>query len=171
MAKLRCNSINDPLLRHLEFEGTPQELLTIYDGLKQRQGNTLQIGNNVEHQFDPTPKSIVRHPHIILNSECSELTKKMPMLDQLVIYILGKPKFEHDIIDVEMQFFGKQIKSRQYGRLYRELRAKLENARKTIESSQHGAFERRSTHPRNLQRYSFKPMNSVLFEPQPQKPS
>jgi len=169
MAKLRYDSINDPILGHFEWEGTPQELLSVYDGLKQRLGNTLQIGNSVPRQYDPTPRPIIRHAHPVLQCDYSELVKKMPTVSQLVTYILSKPKFEHDIADVGLQFFGRQIKSREYGKLYRALRAKLDMARKAIEASQHGAFERRSTHPRNLQVYTFRSVSVMPLSIQPEK--
>jgi hypothetical protein len=159
MAKLR----QDPKTGCFEWEGTPQELLSIYDELKQRLGNTIQIGNTIPHKYDIPPK------HIALQCDYSELAQKMPNTGQLVTYILSKPKFEHDIIDVELKFFGKQIKSREHGRLYRELRAKLESARKMIETSQHGAFERRTTRPRNLQVYTFRSVNATPLGIQPEK--
>lgn len=166
MAKLRCDSING----HFEWEGTPQELLEIYDGLKQRLGNTIQIENSVPRQYDPTPP-FVRHAHVLPHCDYSELAKKMPTVAQLTAYILSKPKFEHDIADVGLQFFGRQIKSREYGKLYRELRAKLDMARKAIEVSQHGAFDRRSTHPRNLQVYTFRSVSAMPLGIQPEKTS
>lgn len=165
MAKLRCDSVLEPILGHLEWEGSPQELLSVYDGLKQRLGNTLQIGNNIPQEYDPTPK------HIVLHCDYSELAKKMPTVDQLIEYILTKPKFEHDIADIGVRFFGKQVRSREYGKLYRQLRAKLEIARRRIEADQHGAFERRTTRPRNLHVYAFRSVNAPLLGIQPQKTS
>ena len=162
MAKLRVfpNGVT-------EFEGTDQELLAIYDGLlKKRQTDQIQIVDQVPHKFDPPPPT---HRQFAL--EVQELRKSMPTIDQLITYLLSKPKFEHDILDVETHFFTKQINSRKYGRLYRELRTKLENARKSIEVSQHGAFERRSARPRNLQVYSFRPVNATLLGIQPEKTS
>jgi hypothetical protein len=161
MAKLRFDSVNEPMLKNSEWEGTPQELLSIYDGLKQRFGNTTQIGNNVPRQYDPTPLTFVRHAHAPPYCDYPELAKKIPTVEQLESYILSKPKFEHDIIDVARKFFGKPIKSREYGKLYRELSAKLDKARKLIEASEHGAFERRSTRPRNLQVYAFRPVSAT----------
>ncbi len=177
MAKMRYDSVSDPILGHFEWEGTPQELLVIYDGLKQRFGNTLQIGNSVPRQYDPTPKYIVaKGPMVlkapaILKSDYSELAELMPTVEQLIAYILSKPKFEHDIVDVGMKFFHKPLKSRKYGRLYRQLKAKLENARKQIEATQRGAFERRSTPARNLQIYTFKPIISIFLGQPSQKAS
>ena len=165
MAKLR----QDPKTGCFEFEGTPQELLSIYDELKQRKEKTIQIADTVPHKFDP-PGTIPPAPSLRL-LECELLKINMPTVDQLTTYILSKPKFEHDILDVETHFFKKQIKSRKYGRLYRELRTKLENARKSIEVSKHGAFERRSSRPRNLQVYTFKPINSVWLGEPSQKTS
>ncbi|MCJ7635371.1 hypothetical protein MUP77_23655 [Candidatus Bathyarchaeota archaeon] len=164
MAKLRCDSASEPVLGHFEWEGTPQELLAIYDGLKQRLGDTIQIGNNVPRQYD-IPR------HTTLHCDYPELAKKMPTVGQLVNYILSKPKFEHDIADVGLQFFGRQVKSREYGKLYRGLRAKLDMARKAIEVSQHGAFERRSTRPRNLQVYTFRSVSATPLGIQPEKTS
>jgi hypothetical protein len=166
MARLR----QDPK-GNFEWEGTPQELLSIYDELKQRTEKTIQITDTVLHKFEP---SNAIHTPIDLSSrllEYQQLNEKMPTIDQLTVYILSKPNFEHDILDVETHFFKKQIKSRKYGRLYRELRARLENARKSIEASKHGAFERRSARPRNLKVYTFKPINSVLLGEPPQQTS
>jgi len=162
MAKLR----QDPKTGCFEWEGTPQELLSIYAELKQHIEKTVQIMDTIPHKFDP-PIPI----HTSLNTEYQQLSKKMPTVDQLMIYILSKPKFEHDIVDVGLKFFGKPIKSRKYGKLYRELRAKLENARKQIEVGQHGAFERKSTHPRNLQRYTFRSVSATPLGIQPEKTS
>jgi len=164
MAKLRYDSVNNPTLRDFVWEGTPEELLSIYDGLKQRLGNTIQIENNIPRKYDVAPIHNIK-----LRCDYTELAKKMPTIDQLAIYILSKPKFEHDIVDVATNFFGKQIKSREYGRLYRQLRTRLENARKLIEVNQHGAFERRTTHPRNLQRYTFRPVNAMPLGTQEEK--
>ena len=171
MAKLRYVSANDSILRNFEWEGEPQELLAIYDGLKKRLGNSLQIDNTIPHKYDPQPKSVSGHLSFrsVVPQDYSEISKKMPTLDQLTEYILTKQKFEHDIIDVGLKFFNKPIRSRQYGRLYRELRAKLENARRSIEASQHGAFERRSARPRNLQVYTFRPVNATPLGLQPEK--
>lgn len=165
MAKFRIDSI----IGHLEFEGTDQEILTIYDGLIKRHNasnpsNHIQIVNTVSHKYDP-PK------HFVLQCDYSELAKKMPTVDQITTYIMCKPKFEHDIVDVGKKFFDKPINSRQYGKLYRELRMKLENARKQIETTQHGAFERRSAPQRNLQIYSFRSVNATPLGLQPQKTS
>jgi hypothetical protein len=175
MAKLRCNSVNDPILNQIEWEGTPQELLSIYDGLKQRLGNTIQLSSPITIKYDvtrrPTIGQLRTQVRIVPPDDYADLAQKMPTVDQLMLYILGKPKFQHDIVDIELNFFKKQINSRKYGRLYRELRNKLEMARKNIESTQHGAFERRSTRPRNLQVYTFRQMSSVLTQPEPQKPS
>jgi hypothetical protein len=167
MAKLRIDSVSGTC----EFEGTPQELLIIYDGLKQRLGNTIQIGNAVPSRYDVPRKAVVGRINFGLPADYSELAQKMPTVEQLVLYILGKPRFQHDVIDIELSFFKKQVNSRKYGRLYRELRTKLELARKAIEVREHGAFERRSAHPRNLQVYTFKPITSVLTQPESQKPS
>ena len=170
MAKLR----QDPKTGCFEFEGTPQELLSIYDELRQRtkeNPQAIQIVDTVPRKFDPSVPMRASPNLGARMLEYEQLSKRMPTVDQLTAYILCKPNFEHDILDVETKFFEKQIKSRKYGRLYRELRAKLENARKSIEISQHGAFERRSARPRNLQVYSFKPINSVLFGQPSQKTS
>lgn len=164
MAKLRCNSVNDPILNNLEWVGTPQELLDIYDGLKQRLGNNVQIKTGFSETFDP--KFIPQ-----AQSDMQELSKKMPTVDQLAFYILGKPNFEHDIVDVSKRFFGKQINSRQYGKLYRELRTKLETARKSIEASKRGAFERKPTPYRNLPKYTFKKVNATPLDTTLQKTS
>lgn len=176
MAKLRCNSTNDSVLNQLEWEGTPQELLAIYDGLKERLGNALRKEDIVPHQYDPRPKSITE-PRLRsitelvfgLPNDYSELAKKMPSVDQLIEYILGKPRFEHDIVDIGKKFFGKQVNSRQYEKLYRELRTKLEFARKSIEASQGGAFERKPTPSRNLPAYTFKKINATSLDISSQK--
>lgn len=165
MAKLRCNSVNDPILNNLEWIGTPQELLDIYDGLKQRLGNNLQIQSNIPEAFEPKN---MRH---FLQNDTQELSKKMPTVDQLAVYILGKPRFQHDIVDVSMKFFGKQLKSREYGRLYRQLRIRLDDARKRIEALQRGAFERRPTPDRNLPEYIFKKVNATPLDTTLQKTS
>jgi hypothetical protein len=156
MAKMRYDSANNAF----EFEGTPQELLSVYDGLKQRK--TL------------SDKEIKRvHERILTQAtrqaEHVELESKMPTSEQLVSYILSKPKFEHDIVEVGIKFFGKAIKSRKYGKLYRELRDKLEKTRKLIEADQHGAFERRSGRPRNLQVYTFRSVSATPLEIQAQR--
>lgn len=171
MAKLRCNSVNDPILNQLEWEGTPQELLTIYDGLRQRFGNTLQIGNIISRHYDISPKSTDRSTHIMFQSDYPELAKKMPTVEQLILYILGKPRFEHDIVDIGKKFFDRQINSRKYKKLYRELRTKLELARKSIEASQGGAFERKPTPNRNLPSYTFKKINATSLDTSLQKAS
>lgn len=152
MAKLRVYSKEDPMLGYSEWIGTPQELLEIYDGLKQRLGDTLQT--------QPPQKATIQLPNR-MPSDYSEMTEKMPTVKQLITYILEKPRFEHDIVDVGKKFFGKPVKSREYGRLYRQLKARLETARKEIEAIQRGAFERRSTHPRNLKVYTFRRVNAV----------
>lgn len=148
MAKVRYNSAKDPILGHFEWEGTPQELLEIYDGLKQRLGNAIQTRNNVPRRYNLSQKPIP--------SDYSELAQKMPSVEQLRTYILGKPKFEHDIVNVAKRFFGKPVKSREYGRLYRQLRNRLETARKQIEAFEGGAFEQKSTPTRNLKAYTFR---------------
>ena len=170
MAKLRYGSANDPLLKDFEWEGTPQELLEIYDGLKERLGNTLQVENSIPRQYNLPQKPIIR-PANRMRSDYSELAKKMPSVEQLMVYILGKPKFEHDIIDVGMKFFGKPIKSREYGRLYRHLRSRLDEARKRIEASEHGAFERKPTPNRNLPAYTFKKISATSLDMSLQKTS
>lgn len=172
MAKLR----QDPKTGCFEFEGTPQELLSIYDTLKRGTEKTVPLEGTIPHGIEPQRPTTVISTTALSSiasrmRELQQLDARMPTVDQLITYILSKPKFEHDILDVETHFFEKQVNSRKYGRLYRELRTKLENARKSIEASQHGAFERRSARPRNLQVYAFKPINSVLFGQPPQKTS
>jgi hypothetical protein len=161
MAKMRF----DPSTGNAEWEGTPQELLLIYESLKQRFGNTPRIENPTSPQRDPVPK------HIPPYCDYAELAKKMPTIEQLMTYILSKPRFEHDILDVGVKFFGKPIKSRQYGKLYRELRTKLELVRKAIEVSQRGAFEQRPAPNRNLRIYTFKQVNATPLGLAPQKTS
>jgi hypothetical protein len=165
MAKMRCNSVNNPLLNQLEWEGTPQELLAIYDGLKQRANDNLQLGITI------TPKTTIVSSGTFASgkirfkpSDEQELSSKMPTVDQLVSYILGKPRFEHDIVEVGKKFFGKQLKSRDYKKLYRQLRMNLETARKSIEVSQQGAFERKRTPDRNLPAYIFKRIHASPFD-------
>jgi hypothetical protein len=167
MAKLRF----DPVTGKSEWEGTPQELLAVYDELKKRLGNTIQTENNEQSQSELRFRFIPNHLKFTPPCDYSELVQKMPTIDQLVRYILGKPKFEHDIVDISMKFFGKQIKSREYGKLYRQLRIRLENARKQIEVHEHGAFERRSGRPRNLKIYTFKRINAMPLGIQPEKTS
>jgi hypothetical protein len=172
MAKVRYDSEVDSILGHFEWEGTPQELLEIYDGLKKRLDNNLQLANSVTRVYDPSPRLIIKGIHTI-TAESAELAKKMPTIEQLITYIASKQKFEHDVIEIENKFFERQIKSREHGRTYRELRKRLELARKAMEIKYHGAFERRSGRPRNLQIYSFRLVNAAPLGAlsQPQKES
>jgi hypothetical protein len=165
MAKLRF----DLNTGNAEWEGTPQELLEIYDALKQRDEPKHQVIISVPQVDDkiPIPDSI--RMQITKVSDEQELSKRMPTKEQLMFYILGKQKFEHDIVEVEKKFFGKQINSRKYGKLYRELRTRLEAARKSIEASNSGAFERKPTPYRNLPSYTFKKINATPIDTTLQK--
>jgi hypothetical protein len=158
MARMRY----DPKTGNFEWEGTAQELLEIYDGLKQRSSNTLQIGNSIPRRYD-IPRKLVTSKIRLLPSDYDELEKKMPTVEELVAYVLSKPKYEHDIVDIGKKFFGKQINSRKYGKLYRDLSANLDRARKSIEATQRGAFEQRPAPNRNLRIFSFKQVNATLL--------
>jgi hypothetical protein len=167
MAKMRCDSVKDAILNSIEWTGTPQELLAIYDGLKERLSNNVQIKTGISEKFEPrfVPQFFQSQ------SDIQELSKKMPSVDQLITYIFEKPRFEHDIVEVEKKFFDKQLNTRIYPKLYRELRAKLDVARKSIEESQRGAFERKPTRHRNLPFYTFKKVNATPIDTTLQKPS
>jgi len=163
MAKLRYDSVTGKI----EYEGTPEELLSIYDGLKQREIAAKSKETPSSHQEIP-----IRDWLQSKTAEQKELEAKMPTVKEIIEYILSKPKYEHDIVDVSKKFFnGKQIKARQYGKLYRTLRAKLELARQGIEASEGGAFERRRSPYRNLQIYTFKKVNATPLDTTSQKTS
>jgi hypothetical protein len=161
MAKLRYDSVNGKA----EFEGSPEEILAIFDGLKQRE----IAGERIKTIVVNGKRYRATHPHdteghTLLQPETieqRELEAKMPTIKELFEYILSKPKYEHDIIDVSKKFFGKQIKAREHGKLYRKLKARLELTRKGMEASQRGAFERRRSPYRNLQIYTFKKVNAT----------
>jgi hypothetical protein len=160
MAKLRYD--------HIEFEGTPQELLSIFDGLKQRGIVTSSdsdvktlIYNGIRYRASSPEK---RRTTLEKITESQNLEARMPTEDQLVEYIVSKPRYEHDIVDVAKRFFGKQIKSREHQRLYRQLHQELVRARARIEIEKRGAFEQHSTSAKNLKVYSFRPVNAEVFE-------
>jgi hypothetical protein len=159
MARLRFDSNGN-----LEFEGTPQELLVIYNELKQQTSTKVP-----SKDFPQVISNSSKIPTVMLRAQfvpndVEQLFERMPSVEQLTFYILGKTKFEHDIVEVEKRFFGKQINSRQYGKVYRELRTRLEAARKSIEASQRGAFERKPTPYRNLPAYVFKKVNATPID-------
>lgn len=156
LAKMRFN----PNTGNFEWEGTKEEVLEIYDEIKKReQNNAPQINDNVSVSIPASIKLHFEQRHDMEN-----LSKRMPSVEQLMFYILGKSKFEHDIVEIEKKFFDKQINSRKYGKLYRELRTRLETARKSIEVSNSGAFVRKSTPYRNLPAYTFKKINATPID-------
>jgi len=135
-----------------EAEGTEEEIISLYDRL------SAHI-EEVKMAASDAAASLEKSSH------------NLPTVEQLVSFILGKSRYEHDIVEIEDHFLMKRITSRDSPNLYRKLALDLQKARKVIEAQKQGAFEQQATTKKNLKKYVFKPLSKSLTEMFGEKPS
>ena len=128
--------------KEIEFEGEKAEILDIYYEIME----TSITFHAPKHTVPSKPVTKVE-----------TLKMKPPTDDDLIEYILSRPKYSHDIIEIEKHFLGKRIAARSYPSLYRTLANQLKRVRKKIEEEKQGEFEAIRTKARNLKRYAFHP--------------
>ena len=134
-----------------EAEGTEEEIISLYDRVRQHIEECKMEAASLSSRFTVRTKE-------------DELARSMPTIEQLIGFILSKPKYEHDIVEVENHFLKKRITSRENETLYRKLSFDLQKARKVIEMQKAGAFEQQATLSKNLKKYIFKPLSRSLTE-------
>lgn len=132
--------------KEFEFEGENVEILELYD----------EIVKRLEGVVAPKPVEPVRIP-----AKRGIEFFKLPSDDDLISFILSKPKYSHDIVEVQEHFFGKRIPSRANPRLYRKLAQQLFRVRKIIEEKEQGRFQTITSPSRNLKRYVFEPLTAL----------
>lgn len=140
--------------REFEAEGTEEEILSLYDRLCTHMDELKMAKSNSVDLADLDAEA----------EKYEELVQSMPTVEQLVSFILFRPKYEHDIVEIENHFLKKRITSRDNPSLYRKLSFDLQKARKVIETQKQGAFEQQATPTKNLKKYVFKPLSRSLTD-------
>ena len=126
------------------YEGTVDEIKQIMseiDYLKKNQTNNNKITN--------TP--------ILLEN----IKEQLPSKQQIIDYILSKPKYENDSADIQQNFLGRHIKSKSEERLYHNFAQLIRNAREDIVKNHNGEWVDVGTIPlggrSHVKKYKFKP--------------
>jgi hypothetical protein len=140
--------------QEFEAEGTEEEILSLYDRLCTHI-DELKIAESNSVNLATLDAEARAH---------AALSLSMPTVEQLVSFILSKPKYEHDIVEIEDHFLKKRITSRDNPSLYRKLSFDLQKARKVIETQKAGEFVQHATPSKNLKKYMFKPLSRSLTE-------
>jgi hypothetical protein len=138
--------------QEFEAEGTEEEIVSLYNKVRQNiEGYKIEATASLSSSFTVETKE-------------EELARRMPTVEQLISFILSKPKYEHDIVEVENHFLKRRITSRENETLYRKFSFDLQKARKVIEAQKVGTFEQQTTLSKNLKKYVFQPMSHSLTE-------
>ena len=131
--------------REFEFEGEKAEILEIYRELT---------------QITPAVH-VTEHRRKTLEGKRVMPNVKLPSDSDLIEYILSRPKYSHDIVEIQKCFFGVRMSSRANPSLYRRLANQLHRVRKSIEQTEKGEFETITGKAKNLKRYVFHPISSL----------
>jgi hypothetical protein len=80
----------------------------------------------------------------------------LPDDDAIINYIISKPQYIHDLLEIQEKFFGKVFHSRgKDARMYHRTARQLECVRGIIEKRFNGTFKGESAGKRNLRRFVF----------------
>jgi len=80
----------------------------------------------------------------------------LPDDETVMNYILSKPQYTHDLVEIQQKFFSRTFQSRgKDQRMYHRTARQLELVRKTIEKRFGGTFKGEPAGKRNLRRFIF----------------
>lgn len=140
--------------RPFTIEGTKTVVLETLRDLEKEYGNRTSVNSTTPPATEHMPK-----PH---RPQKAKPTLEVPVVDQLVGYLLKKDRYEHDTLEIEDVFWGKRITARENETLYRKLHGNLKKARHRIETMKQGKFEAHLSSSKNLKKYVFRPITQTL---------
>jgi hypothetical protein len=144
MAKLRWK-IGE---KEYEIEGEPSEILKIHE----------ELTGKIEHPSDHSERSAKPA------GKPSVLNAKVPEAHQIIEFILSKPNYAHNSIEIQEQFLKRRVTSRGYPSLYRRLVLNIEKARQEIERTKSGKFEAHRSIKNQEKTWTFKPsVQSIII--------